>query len=290
MGIDLLIAALVLMLGGSSAAALKERSQLKDAHTQAVALAGTVDSLKSAEAAQAAAIAREDADRKSKEADIARQAQIRGTYHVATGRALKAVPPDVPAALQFNTLAIGADDPLSALAEAQGEALAAATEARQAQLIADLQAQLAEVKGDNEAKTAALAVDVKDRVAATAQIGTLTGSVAVATSKLEETTAEKTDLLSKLSLLTAKYGQWVFWSAVVGAIIFVLAHVGLFTHLSTVKKLNTVTAAHTAAVATIATQAATIQAHVQTISALALAPPSVTLSANPQSTFIPQNT
>jgi len=209
MGIDILIGVLVLMLGGSSAAALKEKHQLADAHKQATELATTVSTLKTAEAAEAEAQAREDADRKEKEADIARQAQIRGTYHVATGQALKAVPPDVPAALQFNSLAIGADDPLSATTEAQGEALAAANAARQAQLIADLQAQLAEAKGDIVAKDAALAADVKEKVAATAQIGTLTGSVAVQTSKLETATAEKKDIFSQLTLLNAKYGQWV---------------------------------------------------------------------------------
>jgi len=272
MGIDILIAGLVILLGGSSFAALKERSQLADAHRQAVALSATVDQLKTAETAQQQAQAREDADRKAREQDLARQAQIRGTYHVATTQALKSTPPDVPGALTFNSLAIGADDPLSALTQAQGEALAAANAARQAQLIADLQAQLAEVRADRDAKAAAIAADVKEKIAATGQIAALTGTVAVTTSKLEATTAEKTDLLSRFNLLTAKYGQWVFWSALVGVVIFILAHVGLFTHLKVVKQLNAVTAAHAAAQTTIASQAATIEAHVATIKTLASSP------------------
>lgn len=267
-----IIIPLIALLGGSSAAALKERKQLAVAHQQATALQATVTDLKSAEAAQETAQSREDADRKDKASDLARRAQIRGTYHVATGQALKQAPPDVSAALQFNSLAIGADDPLSATTQAQGEALAAATEARQAQLIADLQAQLKEVKDDDASKTAAIAADVKDKIAATGTIATLTGAVDLTTTKLVTATAEKTSALDQFALLTAKYGRWVFWTAVIGGILFVLAHVGLFTHLSTVKALNTITVAHAAATQTIAAQAATIEAHVATIKTLATAP------------------
>ena len=232
----------------------------------------TIVELKTAEAAQNAAQAREDADRKAKEADIARQAQIRGTYHVATAQALKAAPPDVPAALSFNSLAIGADDPLSAISQATGEALAAANAARQAQLIADLQAQLAEVKADRDQKAVAIAADVKDKIAATGQIAQLTGVVETKTNQIADVTQAKKDVLDRFALLTAKYGQWVFWTAVIGVIVFILAHLGLFHHLNVRQQLQTVTAAHAVAQQTIASQAATIEAHVATIKTLASTP------------------
>ena len=272
MGIDILIGALVLLLGGSSYTAIREHGQLADAHKQAVAQKATIEQLKAAEVAQNAAQAREDADRKQRDADMARQAQIRGTYHVATSQALKATPPDVPAALSFNSLAIGADDPLSAITQATGEALAAANAARQAQLIADLQAQLAEVKADRDQKAVAIAADVKDKIAATGQIAQLTGVVETKSNQIADVTAAKKEVLDRFALLTAKYGQWVFWSIVAGVIVFILAHVGLFTHLSTVKQLHVVTTAHAAAQTTIAAQAATIDAHVATIKTLASTP------------------
>lgn len=272
MGLDILIGALILMLGGSSAAALKEKRQLADAHVQTTSLQTTVAQLQTAEGVQATAQAKEDADRKAKEADIAKQAAIRGTYHAATSYALKASPPDVDGALRFNTLAIGADDPLSGDSMAQGQALAVATMARQAQLIADLQAQLKDVKDDNAAKTAAIAQDVKQKQADTVQIATLTGTVAIKTDKLEAATAEKKDLLSQFTDLTAKYGQWVFWSVIIGGVVFVGAHLGLFTHLRVKGQLAVLTATHAQATQTIAMQAAVIDAHAATIKTLASNP------------------
>lgn len=263
---------LVVLLGGSSTAAIKEHKQLADAHQQAVALGTTIAEEKGALADQVAAQGREDAARQDKQADESRKAQIRGTYHVATTQALKQVPPDVTAALSFNTLAIGADDPLSATTQAQGEALAAATEARQAQMIADLQAQLKQAQDGIVVKDQAIQQAVKDKLSDTARMGDLAQQAAVKDSKLQDATTEKTDLLSKFNLLTAKYGRWIFWSCVVGAILFVLFHLGLFAHLGTVKQLNTLTVAHAAAQQTIATQAATIDAHVATIKTLAAAP------------------
>jgi hypothetical protein len=149
---------------------------------------------------------------------------VRGTYHVATKSALGTTPPDVTGARKFLDLAIGADDPLSASTISAGEALQQATIAQQAQMIADLQAQLAQAKQDNAAKTEAIAADVKDKIAATGQIATLTGTVEQRVQSISTLTEEKKGLFSEIGSLSAKLSSYLLWGGIICGILFVALH------------------------------------------------------------------
>jgi hypothetical protein len=137
---------------------------------------------------------------------------------------LSTTPPDVSGALKFLDLVIGADDPLSASTISAGEALQQATIAQQAQMIADLQAQLAQAKQDNAEKTTAIAADVKDKIAATGQIATLTGTVEQRVQSISTLTTQNTGLFSQIGELSAKISGYLLWGGIIIGILFVALH------------------------------------------------------------------
>jgi hypothetical protein len=260
-GVVSLAVMLLIALGGITGWwGVSQHNKLVTAHTEAVAAQQTVAQLQTAEAAQAKAQAQEDADRAAKAKDEADQAKVRGTYHVATRSALSTVPPDVGGAIKFLDLAIGADDPLSASTISAGEALQQATIAQQAQMIADLQAQLAQAKQDNAEKTTAIAADVKDKIAATGQIATLTGTVEQRVQSISTLTEEKKGLFSEIGELSAKISSYLLWAGIIIGILFVALHatswiavvkhgalkVEQTAHAATKAALGEVTAAHAA--------------------------------------------
>ena len=260
-----LIYCLIALLGGSSTLAVREHKQLAAAHSEAVAAQATVSDLKKAEAAQAAAQAREDAARSAAEADTARRNQIQLTYILATGDELKKPAPAIPVALQLNSLAVSAGDAPTAETALKAQQLADANAAAMAQKIADMEAELASLRADNSAKSAELKAAVADKIAATGQIATLTSTVGVQVDKIATVTAEKTDLFSKLTILTAKWGRLVFWVALAAGLVFCLAHAGVFVHLALRAKHAALTAEHTA----LATAHSTLQtAHADILKAV----------------------
>jgi hypothetical protein len=255
------IVVLLIALGGVTGWwGVDQHKKLITAHTETVAAQQTVGQLQAAEAAQAKAQAQEDADRAAKAKDEADQAQVRGTYHVAAESALKTVPPDVPGGLKFLDLAINADDPLSATTISAGQALQQATIAQQAQMIADLQQQLTAAKQDDAAKAAAIAADVKDKIAATGQIATLTGTVGQHLQKIDTLTTQNTGLFSQIGELSAKLSGYLLWGGIIIGVLFVALHAASWiavikhgalkveqtAHAATQKALAEVTAAHTA--------------------------------------------
>jgi hypothetical protein len=239
-----LLILLIALLGGASYDDLAQHKAVKAAHQDANAAQATVTQLKTAEQAQSAAQAKEDADRAAAAADKEKQRQIQGTYIVATGSSLKQSPPAVTQALQFNDLALSAGDPLLPTTTALGDAMAAATASAQAQQIADLQAQLHEVKADDAQKTQALAGDVAEKISATGQIATLTGTVSNQVAAIQTVTAAKNDALSSFGILSARYGRLIFWVAILGGLVFVAAHLSLFAHLKALGALKESQAAH----------------------------------------------
>ena len=241
---NIAVAILILLCGGSSTLAIRQHKALQTVHANAQALQGTVESLKKVETAQAEAQTRENAARAAAEADTARRNQIQLTYILATGEELKKSTPAIPVAIQLNSLAASAGDQPTAETVLKAKELAESTVAAQAQKIADMEAELASLRADNAAKIADLKAAVADKIAATGQIATLTSTVGVQVDKIATVTADKTDLFSKLTLLTAKWARLVFWVALAAGLVFCLAHAGVFVHLALRAKHAALTAEH----------------------------------------------
>ena len=254
---------------GSSGYAWHEHKALAAAHTAAVqaqaenAQAQTaIVALKAAESTQTAAQAKEDAARKVQDAARSAKGQEQQVALVAAHASLVQTPPAVAPAIKFVDLASQAGDTPTGDTVAQGLALSQATIAAQAQEIADMAARIDRLNAtiDTQAKT--IDVAVKDKIAATGQIATLTGAVAVHVEKegeQDKTIATVTDQskawYEKYMVAATEVIYWV--CAAAGAILagLVLWHYHLAlkvrhaaevaAHAVTQTKLATITQAHT---------------------------------------------
>ena len=183
---NILLIVLTLFCAGSSGYAIHEHKALAAAHVAAVqaqaenAQAQTaIAGLKAAEATQSTAQAKEDDARKLQDAARSAKGQEQQIALVAAKASLVQTPPAVAPAIKFVDLAAQAGDMPTGDTVAQGLALAQATIAAQQQEIADMAARIdrLNITIDTQAKT--IDVAVKDKIAATGQIATLTGAVAV---------------------------------------------------------------------------------------------------------------
>jgi len=230
---------LALLTGVVSVDDLRQRKEVKTAHTLAVATQTELGQVKVAIAqldasiaAQQAAQAREDAARMTGDTARARQAQIQQTYGLAVGHVLARTPPDVLTAVQLNALAIAAGDKPAPETVTAAQALADAKSAAKDALIAELQKELADAKGTVAVQAVKLDAAVRDKIADTARIedqaGVISQHVQTAadlTSKVAVVTAEKDGWFDKANLLAAKAGRYLLWGIVAFLAYLFLAYI-----------------------------------------------------------------